>query len=281
MTNVVRDATAFKEDGSQPDAAYTVDIDGALRADVIEATRIDIDGSPANGTLYEVDFSTLANNTLTDGTESIDGHNWTIANQATASDTFEILNGTGLHYNANATSTAFSSAAQTSGLLYITIDTLLGTDFDATRSLLMEVQMGAVTFPTSSELCIGFWSPAGPSTLGASLQVLSRINSAGTIGLRWKFIGSATSNRSDTIAQNADVLAAQLCDPQVGAGFFGTFGSTWPRLQNTVGFNAQASANDITGLLDNRMRITMAFPTNGVSGTTFDVVIRRLRISMQ
>jgi hypothetical protein len=78
----------------------------------------------------DLNFTQLANQTISDGSNTIDGKTWTAANVAASSSIFRILNGTGLQIKCNAANTAWYYSGFTCAYIDIGLDALLPADFE-------------------------------------------------------------------------------------------------------------------------------------------------------
>lgn len=75
-------------------------------------------------TAYEVDFTSLANLTLVNGSNTIDGKNWTGANAANAA-TFAIQNGTGIVIAANTANTNYFNSDRSTPMIVCPLSTFI------------------------------------------------------------------------------------------------------------------------------------------------------------
>lgn len=248
-------------------AAATTSVAGFMSA--ADKTKLDGLGTSAGDTvLYSVDFSTLANNTLSNGTETIDGFGWTIANAAAAT-TFAVENGTGIHFDAAASSTAYTTSSRTATNMSILISTLIPT-WDPQRDYVIEVYFSSLTLGTSNNrvlVCLENTDNTGAERLLGG----GRQNVSGT--QRFQNQNEATA-RTSTITTTNDCFALKVSAGQMavcgGASSGGDFPSAYGHADALSSTNG-ASVSSTTSFL------TIAFPT-GEAGGAMDAVLRRLQI---
>jgi hypothetical protein len=218
--------------------------------------------------LYDVDFSTLANNTLTNGAEVIDGDSWTVANAAAAT-TFEVLNGSGIHFDAAASSTAFTTAGRTAASLRIVLSTLIP-GWDPLRTYVIEAYFTTLTIASANNrVFIGIdadgagtdriagGGPRGSATITTHVQTEAAISA-----------GQANGGHN---------AYGVRISPEGVTSCSGTYGPSFP-VYSLVGASSQhTSPNQGHSVMDPASFLTIAFVT-GEAGGAMDVVLRRLRI---
>ncbi len=229
------------------------------------SSRVPI-GNVTDEVLVDIDFATLANNTFADGNEVIDGVTWVAANTA-ATNTWEILNGTGLRFNAAAVSTLYDNGTRTAANLAVPILTLMPA-FDPLRTYVIDFFLSSVTFGTSpNRFLAGLLLDTGGTdrVLGGG-----RRNSAGN--------QQTYSQLDATIAGDAatdDAVGVRLSGNGV-LTFSGTMGSTFPVYPRAGG--VETFTNSFNGPFDpTQSRVVLAWPT-GEAGGNMDCTLRRLRI---
>lgn len=224
-------------------------------------------------TIYDVDYRTLASQDFVaggDGNYTIAGAIWAVANTATAN-TFGLVLGTGLRFNAAPVNTVYTNASRTAANLAIIISTLMPA-FDPTRTYVVDVFLSSVTFGTSgNRFFTGFLLDAAGTDrlLGGG-----RRNTAGTAQTYSQ--NDATVNGD---AATDDALGVR-CDNRgvfTGSGTYNggadLFPDPYPRLGGS--FSLTDSFN---GPLDpTQGRIVLAFPT-GEAGGAMDCTVARLRV---
>ena len=235
-------------------------------------------GSTPDTVLYEVAFSSLANNTFTNGTEVVDGRNWTIANAGNAT-TFEQLNGSGIHWDMSANNNAFSTAGQTAPYMIATWADILGTDFDPFGTFTLWWRIGSASLATNNNSIRFFVTTASTfSTLGHA----NRVRPAGTLGYAFGGAGgSGTSVLTAGAYNTADVVVLRV-SPNLVTAFVGTWSGGWPAASslmlvggNTPGIGANATA---TSHGDPLARFGAAATTGDVSSAAMDVVLANFKI---
>jgi hypothetical protein len=184
-------------------------------------------GGGGPSTVFEVDFSSLPNQVLTNGlTYTIGGASWTVSNNTPSSNTLQIVNGTGLTYTA-------PTAAGGGFQLYTTFGSLgIPNPF---QTIIFWVQCERVTDVSNAQA--GFyhrWDQTGPTGLGSTFLPTSNgmagmwfqanyigINQSPTSG------GSGGTRTAAPIGSNnalVSVLNANLCVSQ----YYGIYSGGWP-----------------------------------------------------
>lgn len=232
-----------------------------------------------NRVVYEVDFSSLANNTFANGTEVIDGLNWTIGNVA-ASQLFDISNGNGLRFRAaNLTTANFTSAAQTASYAYIDLAQLIGSEYDAQAKYVFEIYVSSRTISSaeSSRLYMALWHPTtlhagGTAQLrGMSLSTNSTDTIAGTHV-------EATTNAITAMVMNAnDVFGLTVEAMGQPTMYAGAWAAGWPAYLNA---EICATTNTSTGgsLQRGDVRLVFSFNHGSAAAAVTAYTIERLRV---
>lgn len=232
-----------------------------------------------NRVVYEVDFSSLANNTFANGTEVIDGLSWTIGNVA-ASQLFDISNGNGLRFRAaNLTTANFTSAAQTASYAYIDLAQLIGSEYDAQAKYIFEIYVSSRTIAAaeSSRLYMALWHPTtlhagGTAQLrGMSLSTNSTDTIAGTHV-------EATTNAITAMVMNAnDVFGLTVEAMGQPTMYAGVWAAGWPAYLNA---EICATTNTSTGgsLQRGDVRFVFSFNHGSAAAAVTAYTIQRLRV---
>ncbi len=223
----------------------------------------------SDGTLYDVDFSSLANNTFADGTETIDGFNWTVINTA-ASNTFSILNGSGIRFNATTTSTAFTNATRTASALFIAVSTLIPT-YSPEWTYVIDFYLSSATLGT-----------AGNTVLVGILT-----NVAGTDSLRAGGRRNLAASQQTCTEQDATIVGQNYTNDAFGVKlssegvttYSGTYAAGFPTPYENAGGTIGTAATGIANpyLERSNSLFFIAFPT-GEAGGNMDATIARMRI---
>lgn len=245
--------------GTQHAAATTVAAGfmSAAHFDVVEAI---------DAVLYDVDYSTLANNALANGAEVISGDSWTVANAAAAT-TFEVLNGSGIHFDAAASSTAYTSSSRTAAYLRILLATLI-TGFDPLRTYVVDAYFSSLTLGTSNNrVFVGFDLDGGGTDrlLGGGRR--------NTVGTQETYAqGDTTINGG---AATHDAFGIRL-SPDGVSTYSGTYAAGFPVY--TFGGAHRLASEGANALPDpTNTFLVIAFPT-GEAGGAMDAVLQRLRV---
>jgi hypothetical protein len=217
--------------------------------------------------LYDVDYSTLANNTLTNGAEVIDGDSWTVANAAAAT-TFEVLNGSGIHFDAAASATAYTTGSRSATYMRILLSTLIPS-FDPLRTYVVDAYFSSLTMAvTNDRVFVGF-DLDGTGT--------DRIIGGGrrfNVGNNETYAqGDATVNGSNA---THDAFGIRL-SPDGVSTYSGTYAAGFPA-PYTYGGAHRLVSEGANALPDpTNTFLVVAFVAGSVAGT-MDAVLQRLRI---
>lgn len=236
--------------------------------------------SEVDHVLYDIDFSTLGNNTFANGTESIDGFNWTAASVSNATRTvFDIQNGTGLRWTAPTSGAAnvFTTATQSAAHIYIPLSTLIPT-WDPEWTILVDLYFTTEVYENASDnVRVGIWLLAADGGSGSN-RLRAAIKGKGpgavsTIGTVQ--VSTLTFEAVDFSAHNC--LGLKMDAVGIGGARYGTYGADFP-VMNMVAFNTSTStAGNV--YTDTYGRLFLAF-CNGASDAspTSAVTVRRLRV---
>jgi hypothetical protein len=229
-------------------------------------------------TLYEVNYSTLANNTLADGAEVIDGLNYVAANMAELG-TAAVQNGTGIRMivaTSNGTASAFDSTSQPAAHIYVPLSQISG--YDPTADYLIEVYMPSLVLETNGEnVFLGLWGVAGaPFAASVARARLVKIhNSAGTRVLR--SVLNATATDGDVAIPTHNVMAIKVSPQGLGQVYSGVWSAGWPTTY-TAGPMFPTAAAAASPLNTGDMRLVLGIGTANDASPTTAVTFERLRI---
>lgn len=230
--------------------------------------------------LYEVDFSTLATNTLSNGTESIDSLNWTVANAASLG-TFEITNGTGLRMIAGTSlgaATAFTTASQLAPYLYLPLSSI--SNFDARHGrLIIEIYLSSYTAEASGEgVFLGIWGPAAlPHSTSAARVRLGGLYNGGT-NRNARTTLDSTVTTPDANLNTHNVLCVAIDDFGTGSVSTGVWSSGWPTaLSQQMSFSSATGAQSPMLGTDSRLVIGCGVANDASPTTAFTVQRMRIR----
>ena len=234
-------------------------------------------------TIYEVDFTTLANNTFANGAEVIDGLNWTAGSVAVGTRTiFDILNGTGLRWTApTSAATDFTTSAQSAAHIYIDLSAF--TMWRPETELIIEIQYTATLENGNDGFLFGLWgqanTPVGGGTSTIRMDMVGRVNSGGTQTLR--SLHNATQGTAITDVNaggTTDVAMGRFKNNGTFEQFFGTYSGGFPEasyqaaaMQTTV----QIAANP---MMCQNTRLTLAFRCASDASPTSAVTLTRMRL---
>jgi hypothetical protein len=235
------------------------------------------DGRVLRDVLYEVNYSTLANNTLVDGAETIDGLGYVAANMAELG-TAAVQNATGIRMicaTSNGGATAFDSTSQVAPYIYVPLSQIAG--YDPTADYIIEMYIPSLVLETNGDnIFLGLWGLAGaPYAASVARARLAKIhNSAGTRVLRSIVNTSATDG--DVAIPTHNVLAIRVTPQGLGQVYSGVWSGNWPTLVAGPMLPTAAAAASPLNTGDVRIVIGMGV-ANDASPTTA-ATIERLRI---
>lgn len=224
--------------------------------------------------LYSVDFTTLANNALT-GTESLDGRNWTILQEGNST-LFEIVNGTGLHWDASTTSTVYTSTTQSASRMQISWTNLLGSSYDPTGEYLVLIRLGTSTWANGNRL--GVHAITNGTTATNNTGAIKR-RPSGTVQVA-HYGPSATEAAGVNV--DPDILAIRVSNNLV-VSYYGTYSGGFPTFANLTligngGFAVTSAA--AASYLSNggETAAIVLFMATGEASGTADHIIRELQV---
>lgn len=235
----------------------------------------------ANRVIYEVDFTSLANNTFVNGTETIDGLNWTAASVSNTSRTiFDIQNGTGLRWTAPTSSaTSFTTASQTSAHIYIDISafTLLRPE----ECLIVELQYSGTFENGNDGLRFGLWGQANtPSSAGTAsvirMDMLDRVNNGGTQALRT--LHQAATVNFEVDPTGTDVVMGKFYNDGSIDAFYGTYSGGFPTNAYIASGRQTSTQGAKNPMMCQNTRLTLAFLCVSDASPTSAVTITRMRL---
>lgn len=260
-------------------AALDVDIVSPNTPDTItwgEAVRSSIQAliGRDEGIITDIDRTAEAtSNWVTGGagTYSVGGVNWTVAN-TTAADTFGLVGGTGLRFNANATNGTYHTTTRTAPYLRVPVTTLVPT-FDPMATYVIEVYVSSATLGTNgNRIVFGIENDTagtdrmlcgGRRNASGTQQTYATIDTAASIQ------GSSATHTAIALRVNADGVSA----------FSGTYsGGAFPDpYAFSAGHLAHADSvvNAMGGDTTNYFFIAFA---SGETGAAMDCTLARYRI---
>jgi hypothetical protein len=244
-------------------------------------TTIDVDESALTGvTIYEVDFTSLANNTFVNGAEVIDGLNWTAASVA-ASTIFDIQNGTGLRWTApTSTATDFTTSAQSAAHLYIDLSAFAL--WRPEDDLIIEIQYTGTFENGNDGFLFGVWGQANNpvnATSAIRMEMVGRVNAGGTQVLR-------TLHNATQGTANADVNAGGTTDVAMGLfhnngtfeQFFGTYSGGFPTGAYQAAAHQVTTQGAANPMFASLSRLALAFRCASDASPTTAITLQRMRL---
>ncbi len=242
-----------------------------------DKTKLDTLVIGPDSVAYEVDFSTLANNTITDGAETIDGLAWVGINTASAG-TIAVQNGTGIRITpATSTSaTAFTSSSVLVPGVYTTLGALPG--FSPDHDWIVEVYLSTIVLEQSGEAALlGLWGVAGSPTTAA----VQRVRVAGIRSNPTTFSPRLTDGTnviiSDEVITTHNVIAMRVNANGQAHCLTGVYSGGWPSVYN-IGLMSPALAPQQGPMNHSNVRLMLAISQASDASVTTTVVFNRLRL---
>lgn len=231
----------------------------------------------AANVLYEVNFASLGNNTLTDGAETIDGLGWTWANTGEMG-TCAVQNGTGIRLvtaTSNGGASGFDTTSQTATYGYVTLSSIPG--YDPSAEYIIELYMPSLVLETNGEtVFLAVWgaaaSPYGTSVI--RMRSVKIVNASGTRNLR--SVQQATAADGDLNIGTHNVIAIRVGPQGLGQVYSGVWSSGWPTLTAGPTFVTALAAQSPMNTGD--IRIAIGLGTANDASPTTAVTIERMRI---
>ena len=231
-------------------------------------------------TIYDIDFSTLADNTIVDGAEVIDSLTWTAVNAAELG-TFAIQNGTGLRMVAatgNGGATTMTSTSQLIPYIWLPLSSI--PNYDPRRDLIVEIYCSSLVHEASGEgVVVGLHGPTASPTGGS----VSRMRWAGLVNdgandraLRVTLTTTATT--TDDNREADDVVGFKLNHVGLGSAWSGVYSSGFPRAVSVGPAFGTASATE-NPFNSNGVRLFIGLICANDASPTTAATVRRLRIS--
>lgn len=223
-------------------------------------------------TLYDVDYAALANNTFADGNETIDDEVW-VAGGAAAANTFAVENGTGIHFNAATTSTAFTSSVVDCSRLRIQLDTLIPS-WDPDAEYLFELYYSTLTLGVNNNrVVLSLYKDATTDALVAT----GRHRVSGTQRI-FTQTGTTITNGVATVTSDTFAFVASKAGIRCLHGTYDAANAEFPALDDYEdgGWVPMPHVADWS-LMAKTGYFILAFPT-GEAGGAMDVVLRRMRV---
>lgn len=231
-------------------------------------------------TLYEVNYSTLANNTLVDGAETIDGLAYVAANMAELG-TAAVQNGTGIRMIAatsNGGAVTMTSASQLIPYIYVPLSQITG--YDPTATYIIEIYLSARILEANGEyVALGLWGVAAApfASSDARMRAAKLVRNAGDTADVMRVTLNATDDTGDVDISTHNVMAIKVDGTGIGQAFSGTWAAGWPTSYTPHSIFQTAAAAD-SPLNSSDMRIFMGLGCANDASPTTSVTIERMRI---
>jgi len=227
--------------------------------------------------VYEVNFASLANQSFSaDGSVSIDGKTWTVANFSAAT-SFGIVNGEGLKFVCNTTNTDYNNSTRTS-LLIGTPVTNLFPGFDINkheiRILAQVTQNGDANF---EHIFSGFEHATSPTSQNFSLG--KGYNNASVFAPKETLSGSST-NPTDSTNVSDDVVIVEMHNNNHFSCKTGVYSGGWPANLRGRREKLFTTGGDLPFEFTSDVNIFFTAITVNTSGT-FIATVNKLRVEVR
>jgi hypothetical protein len=234
----------------------------------------------AANVLYEVDFSTLANNTFADGAESIDGLAYVAANMAELG-TAAVQLGTGIRMVAatsNGGAITMTSASQLIPYIYVPLSQIAG--YDPTAEYIIEIYLSSRTLEANGEyVALGLWGVAASpfASSDARMRAAKLVRNAGDTADVMRVTLNATDDTGDVDISTHNVMAIRVRGEGVGQAYSGIWSAGWPTSYTAHSIFQSAPAAD-SPMNTGDVRIFMGLGCANDASPTTSVTIERMRI---
>jgi hypothetical protein len=234
----------------------------------------------ASNVLYEVNFSTLANNTFVDGAETIDGLAYVAANMAELG-TAAVQNGTGIRMIAatsNGGATTMTSASQLIPYIYVPLSQIAG--YDSTATYIIEIYCPSRVLEANGEyVALGLWGVAAApfASSDARMRAAKLVRNAGDTADVMRVTLNATDDTADVDISAHNVIAIKVDGAGIGQAFSGTWSAGWPTSYTPHSIFQTAPAAD-SPMNSGDVRIFMGLGCANDASPSTAVTIERMRI---
>lgn len=230
------------------------------------------------GVLYEVDFSGLATNALTNGTESIDGINTTVANAASLG-TFSVTNGSGLVMSAGnslGSATTFTSASQAAPHVYWPLSSI--PNFSPLYDYAIEIYCSTLVHEASGEgVFVGLWGPASSPYVASAARVRWAGLYNGGANRNIRTTSQATATTGDVTITTHNVVGLMLNSDGTGRSYSGVWASGWPTTW-TMGPIFPTGAGSADPIWSGLNRVVVGLSVANDASATTTATVQRMRI---
>lgn len=191
---------------------------------------------------YDLDFTALSNQSMSNGANVISGKTWYVSNFSAAS-TFDIVSGTGLRIFNNTTNTDYNNGTRSAPIIEIKI-TDIYSDYDpGVHRVRFLAQFTGTTDQNFETVRVGFERSGSETT--QNFQTGKQFSTS----LLW--FSTTTSNASSTGFTDSsdtthDVAVVEFFDYSDFVSLSGVYGSDWPA-SNQLKIRNRATQNNVNG----------------------------------
>jgi hypothetical protein len=243
-------------------------------------TTLEVVNGSIERTLYEVNYATLANNTLVDGAETIDGLAHVAANMGELG-TAAVQNGTGIRLVAaanNGGAVTMTAASQLIPYIYTTLGDIPG--YDPTGTYIFEIYCPARILEANGEYVgFGLWGVANsPSTGSAARMRAAKLvrNAADTADVM-RVTNDGTDGTGTVDISTHNVFGFKIDGTGAGQIFSGIWSAGWPTSYTAHSFFTPISTV-VSPMNTADVRIFMGLGCANDASPSTSVTIERSRI---
>jgi hypothetical protein len=218
--------------------------------------------------LADIDLSAYGDLTIINGANSIAGASWTGANVAAAT-IIALEDGTGLHFDAAATSTTFTTATRDATRISIPVGTLIPA-WDPIRTYVIDMYVSSFTMGSiANRVVVGLDAQGG----GTDRIAMGGVRGTGVGCVQMDATttaAAATLGARRAIGVHISPWGVQVCA--------GTYSGGFPTAYDQAGsHNLHTAPNAGDTIMDPTSLLTLAFVT-GEAGGAMNIVIPHLRV---
>lgn len=279
------DLSALDDDISAPNTPDTITWGEQVRA-AIQALITRLTGVES---AYTVDFSSLATNTLTNGSEIIDGLTWTASNIASRTTLAEVTNGSGIRMTHLTGSSSVFAGTDTAPRIGIALNSLIPNYDPTARYMIMcRYSWGSAPDSTGEYFAMGLYAAAASPHTNNALRfrgVVSRLDSGGDqvhdLVSGATFLSELTNPRAIPTGTH-NVLAIDLRGPTSFAAYSGLYSGGWPEIADLVPMGESSPDNAVAAgfgevIHHPSVQLVLGLGATGIAAT-HSVTIGGLRI---
>lgn len=227
-------------------------------------------------TYEDTDWSALATNVFTDGTETINSINHTVVQSSLAGASWGMVNGSGFVWAPGTSARTWTlSSLTTAPYFYRALSTVPNVDYS--RPFVIDVHLTGQVYENGNDAVrVGLWEPAASpyAASTARARIIDRGNFGGTSTIR-TFDGTSAATSPETFAP--DCIRLVIYPDGQCANYYGTWSGGWP-----AQWLPANRLNTVAGILNSfspSARITFVFINAADASVTTTATIANVRYS--